>query len=107
MSPTLMPALARARRVACRGPSPKPSGGGEAADPRADDAGQRLDAELRGAGVAHDDHRGRAVVEGTAVAGRDDSVGPEDRLELGDRLVGDPGAGTVVAAHDRAVGLGD
>jgi hypothetical protein len=47
-----------------------------------DDPGQRLDAELRGLDVRHDDQRRRPVVERAGVAGGDPTVGPEHRREL-------------------------
>src|SRR5690606_8798179 len=65
--------------------------GGEAGDTGGDDPGQRGQAELAGLGVAHDDQRGGAVVERAAVAGGDQPVGAEDRLQAGDAILGDPG----------------
>ena len=50
-------------------------------DPR-----QRLDAELVRLGVAHHDHRGRAVVQRARVAGGHLAVGTEHRLQLGELL---------------------
>ena len=70
--------------------------GGQAGEAGRHDPGQRLEAELGGLGVGHDDDRGGAVVERAAVAGGHDAVGAEDRLELRDLLVGDAGARAVV-----------
>src|SRR5690606_37407912 len=77
--------------------------GGEAGDTGGDDPGQRGQAELAGLAVAHDDQRGGAVVERAAVAGGDQPVGAEDRLQTGDALHGDPGARTVVLGDHGAV----
>ena len=55
-----------------------------------------------GLGVGHDDDGGGAVVQGAAVAGRDESVRAKHRLELRDRLIGHARPGTVVL--DRATG---
>ena len=61
----------------------------------------------RGLRVGHDHEGGGAVVERAAVAGGDAAVGAEDRLELGDGLVGDAGARAVVGGDDGAVGQRD
>ena len=58
-------------------------------------------------GVGHDHDRGGAVVERAAVAGGDHAVGPEDRLQLGDRVVRHARAGAVVLADHAAVRGGD
>jgi hypothetical protein len=80
---------------------------GQAAEAGRDDAGQRRDAELSRFGIGHDHHRGRAVVEGAAVAGGDRAVLAEDWLELLERVQGDAEAGSVVGRDDRSVGEGD
>ena len=81
--------------------------GVEAGHAAGHDAGQGGDAELAGPGVAHDDDRGRAVVERAGVAGRDRAALAEDRLELGQALEGGARPGAVVLGHHRAVGQGD
>ena len=93
-------------RDASIGPRPMISGF-SARHARRDDARQRLDAELLGLGVAHHDHRGRAVVERARVARGDRTVGPEHRLQRRELLDGRAGARAVVLRHDRAVGRGD
>jgi hypothetical protein len=77
--------------------------GRQAGDAGRDDAGERGEAELACLGVAHDHHRGGAVVERAAVAGGDQAVGAEDRLEARDALHRDAGARAVVLADDGAV----
>src|SRR5690606_14030517 len=81
--------------------------GGEARDAGGDDARERGEPELGGLRVGHDDDRGGAIVERAAVACGHDAVGTEDRVELGDRVVGDAGARAVVGGDDRAVGQRD
>ena len=78
---------------------------GDNPDTPVDTMSQRGRAQLLGLHVvAHDDHRGAAVVERTGVAGRDGAVGPEDGLQLGDGFVGGAGAWAVVGGDDGAVG---
>src|SRR6201999_1242368 len=79
----------------------------QAAHAGGDDAGQRLEAEFLGLDVAGDHHRRRAVVQRAGVARGNGAVGPEDRLELADLLVGGAGARAVVLAHRAAVGQRD
>ena len=63
--------------------------------------------ELAGAGVAHDDDGGGAVVQRAGVAGRHLAVGTEDRLEVGQLLRRGARARAVVAVDDGAVGQRD
>ena len=53
--------------------------------------------------VAHDDDGGGAVVQRAGVAGGDQAVRAEDRLEAGHALDRDAGAGAVVLVDDGAV----
>ena len=71
------------------------------------DARQRRQAEFLGLGVAHDDHRGGAVVQRAGVARGDGAVGPEHRLELADLLVGGAGRGPSSVLTVGAVGQRD
>ena len=69
--------------------------------------GQSLDPEVPGAGVAHHDHRGGAVVERAGVAGGHLTVGTEDRLQLRQLLGRGAGPRAVVLADDGAGRRGD
>ena len=70
--------------------------GFSALTPARDDARERRDAELVRLGVAHHDHRGRAVVQRARVAGGDLTVGTEHRLQRRELLDGRAGARAVV-----------
>ena len=78
--------------------------GRERRDPGRDDPGERGDPELGGPRRGHHHERRGAVVERARVPGRDASVGTEDRLEVGQRLVGRARPRRVVPGDHRAVG---
>ena len=71
------------------------------------DAGQGRDAQFLGLGIAHHDHRSRAVVERAGVPGGDGAAFAEDRLEVREALEGGAGPRPVVLGDDRPVGQGD
>ena len=79
--------------------------GVQAGDARGDDPGERREAELGGLGVAHDHHRGGAVVQRAGVAGGDLAVGPEHRLQVGEALGGGAGPDAVVAGDGDRLAL--
>lgn len=79
---------------------------GESGDTRRDDPGERGQTQFAGLRVRHDHEGGGAVVERAAVAGGDQAVLAEDRLQALHGLQGDTRARAVVLADDRAVGQG-